>query len=61
MSHIRLGKCDITGEDCADIASLIIHKKVKRLSLVENTVRNEGAKMLCEALKHPNCALETLM
>uniref|UniRef100_A0A8C0W1U9 NACHT, LRR and PYD domains-containing protein 9 n=1 Tax=Castor canadensis TaxID=51338 RepID=A0A8C0W1U9_CASCN len=61
VEDLVLGKCDITGEDCADIASLIIHKKVKRLSLVENTVRNEGAKMLCEALKHPNCALETLM
>jgi hypothetical protein len=56
-----LGKCDITGEDCENLVSLIIYKKLKYLSLVENPVKNKGAMVLCEALKHSNCALETLM
>uniref|UniRef100_A0A8C0W2C5 NACHT, LRR and PYD domains-containing protein 9 n=1 Tax=Castor canadensis TaxID=51338 RepID=A0A8C0W2C5_CASCN len=61
VEELVLGKCDITGEDCENLVSLIIYKKLKYLSLVENPVKNKGAMVLCEALKHSNCALETLM
>ncbi|XP_062944513.1 NACHT, LRR and PYD domains-containing protein 9-like [Cynocephalus volans] len=62
LEELMLGKCNITQEACKDIASvLILNNKLKRLSLVENPVKNEGAMVLCEALKHPSCALETLM
>lgn len=58
----RLGKCDITGEACEDIASVIIHnKKLKLLSMCENALKDDGVQVLCEALKNPDCALEALL
>lgn len=58
----RLGRCDITAKACDDIASVLVcNKNLKLLSLVENPLRNEGMLMLCDALKHPDCALETLL
>ena len=58
----RLGKCDISSEACEDIASVLAcNSKLKHLSLVENPLRDEGMTLLCEALKHPHCALERLM
>lgn len=58
----RLGRCDITAKACEDIASVLVcSKKLKLLSLVENPLRNEGMLMLCDGLKHPDCALETLL
>lgn len=67
MSHsmcfmCRLGMCDITAEACEEIASVLVcNKKLKLLSLAENPLRNEGMLMLCDALKHPDCVLETLL
>lgn len=58
----RLGKCDITDEACKEIASVLVcNQKLKLLSLIENPVMNEGVMMLCDALRHPHCALETLL
>nr|XP_054111520.1 NACHT, LRR and PYD domains-containing protein 9-like [Callithrix jacchus] len=60
--ELILGKCDLSHEACEDIASVLAcNNKLKLLSLVENPLRNEGMAFLCEALKHPNCALKKLM
>ncbi|XP_017748007.1 PREDICTED: NACHT, LRR and PYD domains-containing protein 9 [Rhinopithecus bieti] len=62
IEELILGKCDISSEACEDIASVLAcNSKLKHLSLVENSLRDEGMMLLCEALKHPHCALETLM
>nr|XP_021529152.1 NACHT, LRR and PYD domains-containing protein 9 [Aotus nancymaae] len=62
IEELILGKCDLSHEACEDIASVLAcNSKLKLLSLVENPLRDEGVAFLCEALKHPNCALEKLM
>ncbi|XP_072590337.1 NACHT, LRR and PYD domains-containing protein 9 [Vulpes vulpes] len=62
IEELMLGMCDITAEACEEIASVLVcNKKLKLLSLAENPLRNEGMLMLCDALKHPDCVLETLL
>lgn len=67
MSHpmcllSRLGKCDITEDSCEDLASVLVHnKKLRLVSLVDNALKDQGVMVLCEALKNPDCALETLL
>uniref|UniRef100_A0A8C6RK83 NACHT, LRR and PYD domains-containing protein 9B n=1 Tax=Nannospalax galili TaxID=1026970 RepID=A0A8C6RK83_NANGA len=61
VEDLLLGKCSITSPSCRAIASVVLCNKVKRLSLVENPVKNKGVRLLCEALKQPTCALETLL
>uniref|UniRef100_A0A8C0KRQ8 NLR family pyrin domain containing 9 n=1 Tax=Canis lupus dingo TaxID=286419 RepID=A0A8C0KRQ8_CANLU len=46
---------------CKIASVLVCNKKLKLLSLAENPLRNEGMLMLCDALKHPDCVLETLL
>nr|XP_020726453.1 NACHT, LRR and PYD domains-containing protein 9 [Odocoileus virginianus texanus] len=62
IEELMLGKCDITGKACKDIASVLVHnKKLKLLSLSENALKDDGVRVLCEALKSPDCALEALL
>ncbi|XP_065776862.1 NACHT, LRR and PYD domains-containing protein 9 [Muntiacus reevesi] len=62
IEELMLGKCDITGEACKDIASVLVHnKKLKLLSMSENALKDNGVRVLCEALKSPDCALESLL
>ncbi|XP_036031959.1 NACHT, LRR and PYD domains-containing protein 9A-like isoform X2 [Onychomys torridus] len=61
VEELLLGKCDISSEACSMIASSLIYRKVKHLSLVENPLKNKGVMLLCEILKNPSCVLETLM
>nr|7WBT_A Chain A, NACHT, LRR and PYD domains-containing protein 9 [Bos taurus]7WBT_B Chain B, NACHT, LRR and PYD domains-containing protein 9 [Bos taurus] len=62
IEELMLGKCDITGEACEDIASVLVHnKKLNLLSLCENALKDDGVLVLCEALKNPDCALEALL
>ncbi|XP_076426361.1 NACHT, LRR and PYD domains-containing protein 9 isoform X2 [Peromyscus maniculatus bairdii] len=61
VEELLLGKCDISSKACGMIATCLIYRKVKHLSLVENPLKNKGVMLLCEILKHPSCVLETLM
>ncbi|XP_058386327.1 NACHT, LRR and PYD domains-containing protein 9 [Diceros bicornis minor] len=62
IEELMLGKCDITNEACEELASVLVcNRKLKLLSLIENPLRNEGVLVLCDALKHPHCALQTLL
>ncbi|XP_036032016.1 NACHT, LRR and PYD domains-containing protein 9B-like [Onychomys torridus] len=61
VEELLLGKCNISSEACGMIATSLIYRKVKHLSLVENPLKNKGVMLLCEILKHPRCVLETLM
>lgn len=50
------------GKACRDIASVLVHnKKLKLLSMSENALKDDGVRVLCEALKSPDCALEALL
>ncbi|XP_059523316.1 NACHT, LRR and PYD domains-containing protein 9 [Myotis daubentonii] len=62
IQQLMLGKCDITDEACEDIAVLLVSsRKLKLVSLMENPVMDSGALLLSEALKHPDCVLESLL
>ncbi|KAM5297562.1 NACHT, LRR and PYD domains-containing protein 9 [Glossophaga mutica] len=62
LEQLMLGKCDITQESCAEIASVLpSNRKLKLLSLVENPLMHQGALALCDALKQPACPLEKLL
>ena len=50
------------GKACKDIASVLVHnKKLKLLSMSENALKDDGVRVLCEALKSPDCALQALL
>ncbi|ELK09148.1 NACHT, LRR and PYD domains-containing protein 9 [Pteropus alecto] len=62
VEQLMLGKCNITVEACREITSVLVcNQRLKLLSLIENPVMNDGVMLLCNALKHPHCALETLL
>ncbi|XP_054566058.1 NACHT, LRR and PYD domains-containing protein 9 [Eptesicus fuscus] len=62
IRQLMLGKCDITDEACEDVALLLVSsRQLRLLSLLENPVMSSGALLLSEGLKHPDCALESLL
>ncbi|XP_076989657.1 NACHT, LRR and PYD domains-containing protein 11 isoform X2 [Tamandua tetradactyla] len=62
IQHLSLMKCDLRDSECEEIAFLLIsNKKLKQLNLSNNPLSNAGVKILCDALLHPECALESLV
>ncbi|KAM9226206.1 NACHT, LRR and PYD domains-containing protein 11 [Dugong dugon] len=62
LQTLNLMKCDLKTSTCEEISSILINsKKLKRLSLSNNPLNNNGVKILCDALLHPGCALESLV
>ncbi|XP_006901912.1 PREDICTED: NACHT, LRR and PYD domains-containing protein 9-like [Elephantulus edwardii] len=62
IEQLMLGNCNITQDACEDlVAALICNNKLKHLSLLENPLNDEGIRLLCNGLKHPECALEILL
>uniref|UniRef100_A0A8C3WE89 Uncharacterized protein n=1 Tax=Catagonus wagneri TaxID=51154 RepID=A0A8C3WE89_9CETA len=61
-SSCSLMKCDLKASECQKIASLLIKSKsLKKLTLSNNPLKNEGVKVLCDAVLRPDCALESLV
>lgn len=57
----RLWECDITTEGCKNLCQVLMAKQsLKALSLMLNRLGDEGARLLCEALREPTCQLECL-
>ncbi|XP_069314106.1 NACHT, LRR and PYD domains-containing protein 2-like [Eulemur rufifrons] len=53
--------CSITRFSCEDLAAALgSNRSLITLDLGQNSLGNNGVKMLCEALKHQNCPLQTL-
>ncbi|XP_006901914.1 PREDICTED: NACHT, LRR and PYD domains-containing protein 9-like [Elephantulus edwardii] len=60
MAH--LGNCGIVSEACDDIAPVLMcNKKLSHLSFLQNCLKDDGVRVLCDALKHPNCVLTILV
>ncbi|XP_048217086.1 ribonuclease inhibitor isoform X2 [Perognathus longimembris pacificus] len=61
LRSLWLWECDITVEGCRELCSLLRAKQsLKELSLANNDLGDEGARLLCESLLEPCCHLESL-
>ncbi|XP_063814073.1 NACHT, LRR and PYD domains-containing protein 3-like isoform X2 [Pseudophryne corroboree] len=61
LQELRLCKCDLTSSCCDDFCSVITTlRSLTRLVLSHNDLEDSGIKLLCEGLRHPDCALQDL-
>ncbi|XP_003944100.1 NACHT, LRR and PYD domains-containing protein 11 [Saimiri boliviensis] len=62
ITHLSLMKCDLRACDCREIALLITSScNLRKLTLSNNPLHNDGVNTLCEALVHPDCMLHSLV
>ncbi|XP_040834185.1 NACHT, LRR and PYD domains-containing protein 11 [Ochotona curzoniae] len=62
VRHLRLMRCDIKANMCGEVASLLVNSRnLKKLILSNNPLKDEGVKILCDALLQPGCCLESLV
>ncbi|XP_072463815.1 NACHT, LRR and PYD domains-containing protein 14-like isoform X2 [Notamacropus eugenii] len=53
--------CFLTEACCRDLSDmLILNQNLRSLNLGHNALKDEGVKLLCEALRHPDCHLQRL-
>ncbi|XP_007506439.1 NACHT, LRR and PYD domains-containing protein 14 [Monodelphis domestica] len=53
--------CFLTEACCQDLsAALVLNQNLRSLNLGHNALRDEGVKLLCEALRHPSCPLQRI-
>ncbi|XP_006868342.1 PREDICTED: NACHT, LRR and PYD domains-containing protein 4 [Chrysochloris asiatica] len=61
LQSICLVRCFITAEDCPNVASVLTsNPNLHNLEIGDNDLEDRGVKVLCEALIHPSCHLESL-
>ncbi|XP_023397977.2 ribonuclease inhibitor isoform X3 [Loxodonta africana] len=61
LKTLWLWECDISSEGCREISQVLRAKEsLKELSLMGNELGDQGARLLCEALREPGCRLESL-
>lgn len=59
--YCRLEECGLTSACCKDLASVLTSSKtLQQLNLTLNALDYAGVVVLCEALRHPECALQVL-
>ncbi|XP_032118973.1 NACHT, LRR and PYD domains-containing protein 4 [Sapajus apella] len=61
LDSLCLVKCFITAAGCEDLALVLIsNQNLKNLEIGCNEIGDVGVKLLCAALKHPDCHVEVL-
>ncbi|XP_049747227.1 NACHT, LRR and PYD domains-containing protein 14 [Elephas maximus indicus] len=61
LQDLGLMGCALTSACCLDLASAILNNpNLRILDLGNNNLQDDGAKILCEALRHPSCNIERL-
>ncbi|KAM4642065.1 NACHT, LRR and PYD domains-containing protein 3-like [Discoglossus pictus] len=61
LRELRLCKCDLTSICCEDLRSVIIkNKSLIKLDLSGNCLQEQGVKLVCDGLTHPDCTLQEL-
>ncbi|EGV96574.1 NACHT, LRR and PYD domains-containing protein 2 [Cricetulus griseus] len=62
LKFLRLENCHLTEACCKGLASvLMVSQTLTHLNLAKNTLGDNGVKILCESLSHPECKLQTLV
>ncbi|KAM4846320.1 NACHT, LRR and PYD domains-containing protein 14 [Thomomys bottae] len=61
LQDLELMGCVLTKACCLDLAvSILNNRSLRSLDLGNNNLQNEGMQILCDALRHPDCNLESL-
>uniref|UniRef100_A0A8C6RP83 NLR family, pyrin domain containing 14 n=1 Tax=Nannospalax galili TaxID=1026970 RepID=A0A8C6RP83_NANGA len=61
LQKLRLTCCDLKPIHCLHLSeALIRNKRLVFLNLSTNNLSDDGVKLLCKALEHPDCCLERL-
>ncbi|KAG8522893.1 NACHT, LRR and PYD domains-containing protein 14, partial [Galemys pyrenaicus] len=61
LQNLSLEACDLTAVSCLNISKALIRSQsLINLNLSTNNLLDDGVKLLCEALSHPECYLERL-
>lgn len=62
LQNLGLEEGTLTTAGCQHLASVLATGwTLKKLNLEHNKLGDEGVKLLCEGLKHPDCQLQTLI
>ncbi|XP_074073500.1 NACHT, LRR and PYD domains-containing protein 14-like [Macrotis lagotis] len=62
LQELRMFWCHLTDICCQDLSSTLIqNQNLLHLDLAANVLKDNGVKLLCEALKHPHCQLRMLV
>ncbi|KAM3910370.1 NACHT, LRR and PYD domains-containing protein 3 [Leptodactylus fuscus] len=61
LQELSLMGCRLDSSSCEDLSSVIVSNQILRsLDLSCNFLKDSGVQVLCEGLRHPNCALQNL-
>ncbi|KAM4642064.1 NACHT, LRR and PYD domains-containing protein 12-like [Discoglossus pictus] len=61
LRELRLCQCDLTSVCCEDLRFVIIkNKSLKKMDLSGNCLKDQGVKLVCDGLTHPDCTVQEL-